>query len=96
MHHAGVGVGGRPEGYRFSCVGSRPRGPPNATPGRLAQVVVLSAAFSALALAEIEKALRHASFGYLLETGCIAGSGAAAELHDSDLLRRIYLGGTHA
>jgi branched-chain amino acid transport system ATP-binding protein len=44
----------------------------------------------------VEKALRHASFGYLLETGCIAGSGAAAELHDSDLLRRIYLGGTHA
>ena len=44
----------------------------------------------------VEKALRHASFGYLLETGRIAGSGTAAELHDSDLLRRIYLGGAHA
>ncbi len=44
----------------------------------------------------VEKALRHASYGYLLETGAIGGEGTAAELHDSALLRRIYLGGTEA
>lgn len=44
----------------------------------------------------VEKALRHASYGYLLETGRIAGSGTSAELHDSALLRRIYLGGAPA
>jgi branched-chain amino acid transport system ATP-binding protein len=44
----------------------------------------------------VEKALRHASYGYLLETGAIAGEGTAAELHDSALLRRIYLGGAEA
>jgi branched-chain amino acid transport system ATP-binding protein len=43
----------------------------------------------------VEKALRHAHWCYLLETGRIAGSGRAAEMHDSELLRRIYLGGTH-
>ena len=41
----------------------------------------------------VEKALRHADYGYLLETGRIAGSGPAAELRDSPLLHRIYLGG---
>ena len=41
----------------------------------------------------VEKALRHASFGYLLETGRIGGEGSAAELQDSALLRRVYLGG---
>lgn len=41
----------------------------------------------------VEKALRHAHYGYLLETGRIGGFGTAAELHNSDLLRRIYLGG---
>ena len=44
----------------------------------------------------VEKALRHASYGYLLETGAIGGEGTAAGLHDSALLRRIYLGGTEA
>jgi branched-chain amino acid transport system ATP-binding protein len=44
----------------------------------------------------VEKALRHASYGYLLETGAIGGEGTAVELHDSALLRRIYLGGTEA
>ncbi len=41
----------------------------------------------------VEKALRHASFGYLLETGRIGGAGSATELQDSALLRRVYLGG---
>jgi branched-chain amino acid transport system ATP-binding protein len=44
----------------------------------------------------VEKALRHASYGYLLETGAIGGEGTTAELHDSALLRRIYLGGAEA
>jgi branched-chain amino acid transport system ATP-binding protein len=42
----------------------------------------------------VEKALRHAHWCYLVETGRIAGSGRAAEMHDSELLKRIYLGGT--
>ena len=41
----------------------------------------------------VEKALKHADYGYLLETGAIGGEGRAAELGDSELLRRIYLGG---
>jgi branched-chain amino acid transport system ATP-binding protein len=41
----------------------------------------------------VEKALRHAHWCYLVETGRIAGAGSAAEMHDSDLLHRIYLGG---
>src|SRR5919202_2074429 len=44
----------------------------------------------------VEKALRHADYAYLLETGRIAGSGRAAELQDSPLLHRIYLGGADA
>lgn len=40
----------------------------------------------------VEKALKHAHYGYLLETGQIGGEGPAAELGESDLLRRIYLG----
>ena len=42
----------------------------------------------------VEKALRHANYGYLLETGAIGGEGSAEELGDSDLLARIYLGGS--
>ena len=42
----------------------------------------------------VEKALRHAHYGYLLETGAIGGEGTAQELGDSELLRRIYLGGS--
>ena len=41
----------------------------------------------------VEKALRHANWCYLLETGRIAGAGSAREMHDSELLHRIYLGG---
>lgn len=41
----------------------------------------------------VEKALKHADFGYLLETGAIGGEGPASALGDSELLRRIYLGG---
>ena len=41
----------------------------------------------------VEKALRHASYCYLLETGRIAGAGTPAEIQHGDLLQRIYLGG---
>ncbi|TDR85163.1 ABC transporter ATP-binding protein [Enterovirga rhinocerotis] len=44
----------------------------------------------------VEKALKHADYGYLLETGAIGGEGWAADLGDSDLIRRIYLGGHEA
>jgi branched-chain amino acid transport system ATP-binding protein len=44
----------------------------------------------------VEKALRRADFCFLVETGRIAGAGPAAEIHGSDLLRDIYLGGAPA
>jgi branched-chain amino acid transport system ATP-binding protein len=45
----------------------------------------------------VEKALRHAHYGYLVETGRIAASAFADELGHGDLLHRVFLGGhTHA
>ncbi|HYF59692.1 MAG TPA: ABC transporter ATP-binding protein [Burkholderiaceae bacterium] len=41
----------------------------------------------------VEKALRHAHHGYLVETGRIAHSAPAAALRDGDTVRRVYLGG---
>jgi branched-chain amino acid transport system ATP-binding protein len=41
----------------------------------------------------VEKALRHAHFGYLVETGRIAAAAFSDELRESDLLQRVYLGG---
>ncbi len=41
----------------------------------------------------VEKALRHATYAYLVETGRIAASAFSSELHDGDLLKRVYLGG---
>jgi branched-chain amino acid transport system ATP-binding protein len=41
----------------------------------------------------VEKALRHADFGYLVETGRIAAGAVASELRQGDLLQRVYLGG---
>ncbi len=41
----------------------------------------------------VEKALRHAHHGYLVETGRIAAEAPARELRDGDLVRRVYLGG---
>jgi branched-chain amino acid transport system ATP-binding protein len=42
----------------------------------------------------VEKALKNATYGYLLETGAIGGEGSAETLGDSALLARIYLGGS--
>ncbi len=44
----------------------------------------------------VEKALRHAHYGYLVETGRIAAAASSAELHEGDLLERVYLGGADA
>jgi branched-chain amino acid transport system ATP-binding protein len=44
----------------------------------------------------VEKALRHADWCYLIETGRVAGSGRAEQIHDSALLKRIYLGADYA
>jgi branched-chain amino acid transport system ATP-binding protein len=44
----------------------------------------------------VDKALRHAHYGYLIETGRIAASASAAELRDSDMIKRVYLGGEDA
>ena len=41
----------------------------------------------------VEKALRHAAYGYLLETGRIVGEGTPATLHEGTMLERVYLGG---
>jgi branched-chain amino acid transport system ATP-binding protein len=45
----------------------------------------------------VEKALRHAHYGYLIETGRVAASASSAQLRDGDLIERVYLGhGAHA
>ena len=41
----------------------------------------------------VEKALRHAHYGYLVETGRIAAGAFSDELHEGDLLQKVYLGG---
>jgi branched-chain amino acid transport system ATP-binding protein len=41
----------------------------------------------------VEKALRHAHYGYLVETGRIAVAAHADELRDGDMVRKVYLGG---
>ena len=41
----------------------------------------------------VEKALRHAHHGYLVETGRIAADAPAGELGQGDLLQRVFLGG---
>lgn len=41
----------------------------------------------------VEKALRHANYGYLVETGRIAAGDFVEELREGDLLQQVYLGG---
>ena len=41
----------------------------------------------------VDKALRHAHYAYLFETGRIATSAFSDELREGDLIHRIYLGG---
>ncbi len=42
----------------------------------------------------VEKALRHADYGFLVETGRIAGEGEPESLRQGHLLEQVYLGGT--
>jgi branched-chain amino acid transport system ATP-binding protein len=41
-------------------------------------------------------ALRHASYGYILENGLVALEGTAAELSDREAVTSRYLGGSRA
>jgi branched-chain amino acid transport system ATP-binding protein len=41
----------------------------------------------------VEKALRHAHFGYIVETGRIAVAAPVEALRDGELVRQVYLGG---
>jgi branched-chain amino acid transport system ATP-binding protein len=44
----------------------------------------------------VDKALRHAHYAYLLETGRIATSAFSEDLREGDLIHRVYLGGGQA
>jgi branched-chain amino acid transport system ATP-binding protein len=44
----------------------------------------------------VDKALRHAHYAYLFETGRIATSAFSEELREGDLVHRVYLGGGQA
>ncbi|CAN5382110.1 ABC transporter ATP-binding protein [soil metagenome] len=61
----------------------------------LAVASTLCASGLAILLVEqlVEKALRHAHYGYLVETGRIAAAAFSDELREGDLLQRVYLGG---
>jgi branched-chain amino acid transport system ATP-binding protein len=41
----------------------------------------------------VEKALRHAHYCYLMDTGRIADQGTSADVHSGDRLHRVFLGG---
>jgi branched-chain amino acid transport system ATP-binding protein len=41
----------------------------------------------------VEKALRHAGYCYLVETGSVAAAGTPKEIQASDVLHQTYLGG---
>ena len=43
----------------------------------------------------VDKALRHAHYAYLMETGRMATSAFSQELLEGDLIHRIYLGNGH-
>jgi len=44
----------------------------------------------------VEKALRHAHWCYLIETGCVAAAASSSDIHSSEMLHRAYLGGAIA
>ena len=64
----------------------------------LAVATQLCASGLAILLVEqlVEKALKHAHYGYLVETGRIAAEAPAAALREDELLHRVYLGGSAA
>ncbi|HKM60857.1 MAG TPA: ABC transporter ATP-binding protein [Acidisphaera sp.] len=65
----------------------------------VARILAVAGALCATGLAVllveqlVEKALLHAHYGYLIETGRIAGEGTPALLRQGTLLERVYLGG---
>lgn len=42
----------------------------------------------------VEKALRHADYCYLIETGRVVNQGSASEVQNVDMLRQVFLGGS--
>jgi branched-chain amino acid transport system ATP-binding protein len=48
---------------------------------------------SGMTILLVEKALRHAAYGYLIQTGRIAAQGTVNEVQGSDALHKVYLGG---
>lgn len=42
----------------------------------------------------VEKALRHAGYCYLIETGRVVGQGTAVEVQNAEMLHQVYLGST--
>ncbi|WP_395710351.1 ABC transporter ATP-binding protein [Reyranella sp.] len=41
----------------------------------------------------VEKAMRHADYCYLIETGRVVGQGPVSEVRDAEMLRQVFLGG---
>lgn len=40
----------------------------------------------------VEKAMRYASYCYLIETGRVVGQGSVAEIRDAEMLHKVFLG----
>lgn len=59
----------------------------------VAQLNVREAVSFLIAEQNINVALRHASYGYIMENGRMVGEGAAAQLAAREDLRHFYLGG---
>ena len=61
----------------------------------LGRIRAIVADGTAVLLAEqnVAKALRHCDRAYVVETGRVALSGAAAALRDAEAVKRAYLGG---
>lgn len=70
------------------------------SPVLVARVLDVSQALTATGVAVllveqlVEKALRRADYGYLVDTGRIVGQGSPAALREGTLLRMVYLGGS--
>ena len=43
----------------------------------------------------VDKALKHANYVYLLEAGEVVAHGGADEMRNSEMIKNVYLGGSH-
>ena len=43
----------------------------------------------------VDKALKHANYVYLLEAGEVVAQGSADEMRESEMIKNVYLGGSH-